>query len=440
MTPPLSWFGIARLGFVQAALGAIVVMVTSTLNRVMVVELALPAIVPGLLVALHYGVQLLRPRWGHGSDSAGRRTPSIMGGMLALAGGGITAALSVAAIPRHPALGLMAAALAFAVVGLGVGASGTGILVLAATRVAPERRAVAAPLMWIMMIAGFAITAGVAGAQLDPFSFPTLVRVTATVCLSAVALTGLALWRLERPGAPARPENATRSPAFRAALRQIWAEPEVRRFTLFVFLSMLAYSAQDLVLEPFAGAVLRLPPGGTTQLSGVQHGGALVGMLVVALLGGTLRRRRPAIMGHLAVAGCLLSAAILLLLAVTGCVGTAGQLLRPAVALLGFGNGCFAVAAVGAMMALAAHGAGRREGLRMGVWGAAQAAAFGVGSLAGPGLVDLARFTLTTPGAAYGAVFLAEALLFLVAAGLAGRTLGAKLPTSVALRLAAEPA
>ena len=58
---PLGWFGIVRLGFVQAALGAIVVLVTSTLNRVMVVELALPAVVPGALVALHYAVQVLRP-------------------------------------------------------------------------------------------------------------------------------------------------------------------------------------------------------------------------------------------------------------------------------------------------------------------------------------------------------------------------------------------
>ena len=64
----LGWLGIVRLGLVQAALGAVVVLATSTLNRVMVVELALPAIVPGALVALHYAVQVLRPRMGYGSD------------------------------------------------------------------------------------------------------------------------------------------------------------------------------------------------------------------------------------------------------------------------------------------------------------------------------------------------------------------------------------
>ena len=69
---PLGWFSIVRLGLVQTALGAVVVLMTSTINRVMVVELALPAFVPGLLVALHYGVQILRPAWGYGSDMGGR--------------------------------------------------------------------------------------------------------------------------------------------------------------------------------------------------------------------------------------------------------------------------------------------------------------------------------------------------------------------------------
>jgi len=65
----LSWVQIFRLGLVQMALGAIVVLTTSTLNRLMVVELALPATLPGLLVALHYGIQMTRPKWGFASDA-----------------------------------------------------------------------------------------------------------------------------------------------------------------------------------------------------------------------------------------------------------------------------------------------------------------------------------------------------------------------------------
>ncbi len=99
---PLGWSGIIRLGLVQTALGAIVVLMTSTINRVMVVELALPAFVPGLLVASHYAIQILRPAWGYGADVGGRRTPWIIGGLATLAIGGVGAALGTALTATNP--------------------------------------------------------------------------------------------------------------------------------------------------------------------------------------------------------------------------------------------------------------------------------------------------------------------------------------------------
>ena len=98
------WLGILRLGLVQTAIGAVVVLATSTLNRVMIVEFALPATVPGALVALHYAVQLVRPRFGHGSDVGGRRTRWILGGMALLAAGGTLASLATALLGSQPAL------------------------------------------------------------------------------------------------------------------------------------------------------------------------------------------------------------------------------------------------------------------------------------------------------------------------------------------------
>jgi len=103
---PLGWFGILRLGLVQAALGSVVVLITSTLNRVMVVEYALPAVLPGMLVALHYAVQLIRPRFGFGSDRGGRCTPWILGGMGALSMGAVVCALAAVEIPRNAVAGL----------------------------------------------------------------------------------------------------------------------------------------------------------------------------------------------------------------------------------------------------------------------------------------------------------------------------------------------
>ena len=148
---------------------------------------------PGALVGLHYALQLLRPRMGHGSDLGGRSTPWIVGGMLVLAAGGVGAAAATAWMHTAPVPGLVAAGLAFMLVGLGVGAAGTSLLVLLAKRVSSDRRAAAATAVWLMMIAGFAVTAGVAGHFLDPFSPPRLVQVSAAVSGIALVVTILAV-------------------------------------------------------------------------------------------------------------------------------------------------------------------------------------------------------------------------------------------------------
>ena len=130
------WTTIIRLGLVQTMLGAIIVLMTSTINRVMVVELALPAVVPGLLVASHYAIQILRPAWGYGSDVGGRRTPWIIGGMAALALGGMGAALGTAMAASSRPLGVSVAALSFLLLGIGAGSAGTSVLAMLATHVA----------------------------------------------------------------------------------------------------------------------------------------------------------------------------------------------------------------------------------------------------------------------------------------------------------------
>jgi len=411
---PLGWLGILRLGLVQTALGAIVLIVTSSMNRVMVVELALPAMVPGALVALHYAVQLLRPRLGYGADRGGRRTPWIVGGMAVLAAGGLLAAVATAWMSFNLAAGLALAVPAFILVGLGVGAAGTSLLLLLASRVAPERRPAAATIVWLMMLFGFAATAGFIGWQLAPFSPQRLIAVTAMVVLAALAMTALAVWRIEGPS-PAAAAAPAQAPAasFGAALAQVWAEPRARRFTLFVFAAMFAYSAQELILEPFAGMVFARSPAESARLAGLLHGGVFTGMLLAAIVGSL--RPRPDAMRHWAVGGCLAAAVAMLALASSGLAGPAWPL-NLNVVLLGIANGSFVTAAISTMMALANEGRPGHAGVRMGLWGAAQAIAFALGGLAGSTASDLARALFGTPVPAYAAVFLGEAALFLVAA------------------------
>eukprot|EP01030_Chromulinospumella_sphaerica_P028775 gene28775-29150_t len=237
-----SWLGIARFGLVQASLGAIVVLTTSTINRVMIVELALPAMVPGLLVTWHYALQVLRPSWGHGSDKGGRRTPWIIAGMGVLALGGFGAALSVHLMAENMALGMLAAIVSFTLIGGGVGAAGTSLLVLLSSQVEEGRRAAAATIVWIMMIAGFVVTAGLAGHFLDPFSTTRLLAVAGCICAAAFLLTLIAVRGLEHNPTHTKPLPVKDKVPFREAIAEVWADRTARRFAIFIFVSMLAYS------------------------------------------------------------------------------------------------------------------------------------------------------------------------------------------------------
>jgi BCD family chlorophyll transporter-like MFS transporter len=422
----LSWFGIVRLGLVQMCLGAIVVLMTSTLNRLMVVELALPAVLPGALVALHYGVQITRPNWGFLADTGGSRTRWITGGMAVLAAGAWLAAYAVTVSDGALAAGIALSVVAYAMIGLGVGASGTSLLALLAATTAPRRRPAAATITWMMMILGIAVTATTVGRLLDPYSDARLLAIVGAVAGGAVVLTAVASWRIERGLMAAPPPDPM---PFREGLAEIWAEPAARRFTLFVFLSMTAYFMQELILEPFAGLVFAFTPGQSTTLSGAQNGGVFLGMLTVGLAATLLGQ------GNLrgwVVGGCLGSAAALVSVAAVGAAGI-GAALLPAVMLLGFFNGVFAVAAVGSMMMLAGRGRETREGTRMGLWGAAQAIAAGFGGLAGAAAADLLRLVLPV-SAAFGTVFTIEAALFVASALLALRIME-RAPPAPAVRL-----
>jgi BCD family chlorophyll transporter-like MFS transporter len=424
-----SWLGIFRLGLVQAALGAVVVLTTSTLNRVMVVEIGLAAMIPGALVTLHYIMQLLRPRMGHGSDLGQRRTPWIVGGMFVLALGGTGAAAATALMSSSFVPGIALAIVSFIAIGAGVSAAGTSLLVLLAKRVAAARRPAAATLVWMMMIAGFAVTATVAGKLLDPFSEARLVGVTAAVSACAFLIAVLAIWGVEgrasgttHAAADATADaRASNSRSFVHALREAWADRDARHFTIFVFVSMLAYSAQDLILEPFAGAIFGFTPGESTKLSGVQHGGVFMGMLLVAVVGTLFKGQSVAAPKRWIIGGCIASAIALAGLVVAGFVGASGGAwpVRENVFLLGVANGAFSIAAIAAMMSMASQGVSGREGVRMGLWGASQAIAFGGGGMLGTVLADGARLIGAGPAGAYTIVFALESIAFVLAAMIA---------------------
>ncbi|MFN7126983.1 MAG: BCD family MFS transporter [Allorhizobium sp.] len=420
LAPGLSWLSIVRLGLVQAALGAIVVLTTSTLNRVMIVELGLAAVIPGLLVGLHYGVQITRPVWGHKSDTGRSRTHWILGGLALLAIAGTGAAATTLLFEQSFLAGILAAILAYLLIGIGIGASGTSLLALIAMKTAVERRAAAATITWMLMISGIIVTSIVVGAQLDPYSHERLIAVTAATGVVAFCIGLLGVAGMEKKPSVDRQEERAATTSFRESLQDVLEDREARLFTLFIFLSMLAFATQDLILEPYAGLLFGMTPGETTGLSGTQHAGVLLGMILVGVSGAFFGKRYLHLPGHFITGGCFGSAVALAALALS----TQSAPLWPLevnIFLLGATNGAFAVAAVGTMMILAGQGRKSNYGMRMGVWGAAQAIAFGLGGVLGTVALDLGRWLTESDALAFAGVFTIEASLFLVSTIVATR-------------------
>jgi BCD family chlorophyll transporter-like MFS transporter len=429
----------ARLGLVQAAIGAVVVLLTTTVNRVIVVELALPALIPGLLVAVHFAVQLyLRPRLGHASDVQARRTPWILGGMGLAAVSGMAVTASVGLMQQQLVLGVVLACVASILLGAGVSAAGTPLLALMSERAHPTQRAAAAAITWILMIVGIIITAIVSGSLLDPFSMTRLVAVAAGIGGVGLVIAWIATRGMEgvvsQPATIFSPTSATAAtapasgaarPSFGQSFETVWNEPAARLFAGFVFLAMFAYSAQDLILEPFAGLAFAMTPGQSTSLSGAHHGGVLVGMILTAIAArftGQLRQW--------AAAGCFASALAYLALVLSPTVGSV-TVFTSIVVVLGLANGVFAIGAIGSMMALTGDRRDGRAGLRLGVFGAAQAMAYSLGTLSGAAGVDAARVILGSPVRGYVVVFAVQAVLFSVSAWLALRSASSERATSV---------
>lgn len=409
----LSWISIVRLGLVQTALGAVVVLCTATINRVMIVELALMAMIPAMLVGIYHAFQILRPKWGHGADSHARRSPWVVGGMAVLAAGTVGAATATAWMETAFWPGLALALVSFALVGLGLGASATNLLAILAAHVAPGRKAAAGSLVWILMIAGLAASGITIGQLLDPYSGERLITVSACVAAISMAVTIFALWGVE-----ARAETREERPnvAFRAAAAEVWHDRTARLFAIFVFVAMLAYNTQDLILEPFGGHVFAMTPGESTALGGKMHAGALMGMLVVFVTG--LVIQTTAMTRLYMIGGCLGSGLCLAALGLGGLEGP-GWPLQANVMALGFCNGVFAVAAIGMMMRLASDGVRAREGTRMGIFGAAQSLGFAIGAGFGAAALDTLRWATGLLAESYAVVFFFEGTLFIAAAFLA---------------------
>jgi BCD family chlorophyll transporter-like MFS transporter len=427
----MNWFSILRLGLVQLCIGSSVVIPLSTLNRLMKVELALPATIAGFLIALHYAVQLTRVNWGYLSDKTQNRSQWIIFGMLILGMGGVLASASIPLIESNFAYGIMLALFSYTLIGFGVGAAGTPLLALLASYSSKSQKGFAASITFLMMILGLAITGITAGIILDPYSHQKLIKITASLAIITNILSYLSLKNLEKSlqnSVDARKPNAINYDVpFLEGIKKVWMEREARLFTIFIFISMGAFSMQDPILEPFAGEVFGFAVGESTKLDGFHKIGTLIGIILIILclskfrIGfGSLSIAKNERLGSekfWLITGCLFSAFSLFIISLLGLTYRDPGILNSVVFLFGISNGVFTAGILGTMLHLASKDSGdNNTGTRMGIWGAAQAYATMIAVFFSTVLVDILGLMMNSLPSVYGIVFLTAASFFIAAA------------------------
>ncbi|MFZ5963561.1 PucC family protein [Thalassococcus sp. BH17M4-6] len=415
-----------RLALFQISVGMAGVMLLGTLNRVMIVELSVPATLVAIMVALPVLIAPFRALLGFKSDNyrsaiGWKRIPYLWFGTLWQMGGlaimpSCLLVLGGDVVHDVPFAGEVLAALAFIMTGFGMHMTQTAGLALAADRATEETRPRVVALLYVMYLIGMGLSAIVIGWLLRDFTGLLLIQVVQGTAVVTVVLNVVALWKQERVRAMTKAERDAPQPSFRDAWADLMAGGTAGRLLAVIFLGTMAFNMQDVLLEPYGGEILGLSVSATTLLTASWATGALVGFALAArwLAGGINPYR-------MAGRGILAGIAAFSMVIFAAPLGSTGLFFAGATCI-GFGGGLFAVSTLTAAMTMPAQGLAGR-GLALGAWGAAQATAAGVSTLIGGATRDAVNSValtgawgeaLNNPATGYSLVYHAEiGLLFI---------------------------
>jgi MFS transporter, BCD family, chlorophyll transporter len=366
-----------RLSLFQVSVGMALVLLTGTLNRVMIVELHVPTWLVGLMVSLPVLFAPFRTVIGHRSDThrsllGWRRVPFMWFGTLMQFGGFaiMPFALILLSGDTHGPLwiGYAGAILAFLLVGAGLHTTQTAGLALANDLAPDHVRPRVVALLYVTLLLGVLSSATVFGSLLQDFTQTRLIQVIQGVAVLTIVLNGLAMWKQE-PRHTAWIAKDQPRPAFATAFAQVLKNKRSFRLHVALALGTAGFAMQDILLEPFGGEVFALSVGQTTWLTALLALGSLCGFAISAQL--LTRSYDPA---RVASAGALLGIMALAAVIFAPAMG-AVNVLRGATWMIGFGSGLFSVGMLTAAMELATT---TSSGLILGAWGAVQATAAGL--------------------------------------------------------------
>jgi BCD family chlorophyll transporter-like MFS transporter len=436
-----------RLSLFQVSVGMTLVLLVGTLNRVMIVELDVPASLVGLMIALPLAFAPFRALIGFRSDThrcelGWRRVPFIWKGTLWQFGGFAIMPFALLVLSGKGAggealiwLGQAGAALAFLLVGAGVHTVQTAGLALATDLTPPESHPKVVGLTYVMLLVGMIAAALIYGALLADFTPGRLVQVIQGTAVATLVLNGVAMWKQETRRPPRGAARQGPDPSFRESWAHFCAGDQTVRRLVVVGVGTMAFAMSDVLLEPFGGEVLHMTVSATTKLTALFALGGLLGFGFASHVLG--RGGDPY---RVAAGGALLGLPAFALVLLAAPLGLA-VLFPLGNFLIGFGGALFGHGTLTATMTRAPK---NRAGLALGAWGAVQASAAGLAMALSGGIRDGVNAALGATDAfgGIGAVAGGYVTVYALEIGLLLVTIAAAAPllARARARRAADPA
>ena len=402
-TPELSFSRLLRLSLFQLSVGMTLVLLVGTLNRVMIVELGVPATVVGVMVALPLLFAPFRALVGFKSDThrcelGWRRVPFIWKGTLLQFGGFAImpfAILVLAGVGESQSapiwLGYVSAAAAFLLAGAGTHIVQTAGLALATDLAEPETHPQLVGLMYCMLLVGMIASALIFGLALSDFSPPRLIQVIQGAAVVCLVLNTTAVWKQEARSHRHRPDATANDPTFQEAWAHFCQAPHTVRRLIILCLGTMAFAMSEVLLEPYGGEVLNWSVANTTKLTALL---ALGGLLGLSYASHALRPGSEPL--RLALFGAVVGVPALVLVILSAPYQLDAAFLVGNF-MLGFGAAIFGHATLTATMTEAPK---EDRGLAVGAWGAVQATAAGLAIALGSMIRDVFNVLRDTNDAA----------------------------------------
>lgn len=396
-----------QLGLIHVAVAMTLVPINSTLNRVMIKELAISATLVAILASLPYLFSPIQVAIGSYSDRhplfGFRRTPYILVGLILCVIGVVVSPQVAFLMHDNFPLGMLAGLLAFGAWGMGYNLSAVSYLSLASELSGENERGKTIATMWFMMIAAIIITAIGLSHMVDPYTPEALIRAFGVVATVALLLGLLGLIKLEPRSLQRR--AASESYTVKQMTSAITANPVARVFFIYLLLLLAAILGQDVLLEPFGAEAFGMTVTQTTRITSLWGTFVLLAIIVAGLLEGRVSKRLVAQLGN---TGALLG---FIVIVISGILINQ-SVFYTGVTLLGIGTGLSTVANLSLMFDLTMPG---MVGLYIGAWGFSNALSRLVGSVLGGVVRDVVTQATGHALSGYLVVFSIEALMLFIA-------------------------